>query len=476
MAKKKKPQGTAAKSATAAQSVSATADDLLLAALERGDDPAKTGRFLMTFKEGAMDAGVKSLQKQSGLRMANARDFKDQTIRLEEAGDAEAVVFPEIGVALVSGEAAAARSMSSEAFIAEDSPVHSVDPEYFMFASQINPSDYMKGVLQSGAGDLRGSGAANPSWRAAVSPTSRRRSLGATWGLNACRVPPSSFSGNGIKVAVLDTGFDLGHPEFAGRSFVTGIVRRPAGAGPSRSRHAHRRHRDRTASAPGSDQRYGIGFRSQIFIGKVLTNSGSGTQAQVLAGMNWAIANRCAVISMSLGAPDSGPAVLHGGRCGGVGRRMSDRRGLRQRQQSSCGDQPGGRSGELTDRHVGGGARQRAQGRLLLQRRQGGHCRARRQRLFVLAEADVAQYNQRHEHGHAACCRMRGAVGPEQRGSPRSGAAGEIDRDGETAAVPRQRRRRWSGPGALAQFIGTYGSGFRRTVITVRLKPDPAYQ
>jgi len=39
-----------------------------------------------------------------------------------------------------------------------------------------------------------------------------------------------------------------------------------------------------------------------MFIGKVLTNSGSGTQAQVLAGMNWAIANRCPVISMSLGA------------------------------------------------------------------------------------------------------------------------------------------------------------------------------
>ena len=75
MAKKKKPQGTTAGSATAAQSVSATTDDLLLAALERGDDPAKTGRFLMTFKEGAMDAGVKSLQKQSGLRMASARDF-----------------------------------------------------------------------------------------------------------------------------------------------------------------------------------------------------------------------------------------------------------------------------------------------------------------------------------------------------------------------------------------------------------------
>src|SRR5215469_2865486 len=129
------------------QRVSASADDLLLAALERGGDTSKTGRFLITFKEGALDAGLQSLQSQQGFRVANAREFPDQAIALDKAGDADAVVFPEIGVALVSGEAAAARGMSAEAVIAEDSPVHSVDSEYFMFANQINATDYLKGVL-----------------------------------------------------------------------------------------------------------------------------------------------------------------------------------------------------------------------------------------------------------------------------------------------------------------------------------------
>jgi subtilisin family serine protease len=301
MAKKKSGRSGRSGGSSDSQRVSASADELLLAALEQGGDPARTGRFLMTFKEGAVDAGVRSLRTRSGLRMASARDFTDQAVDLEQAGDAEAVVFPEIGVALVSGEAAASRGFTAEAALETDSPVHSVDPEYFMFATQINnPGDYMRGVLrmaQTIYADL--SGEAGPG---EFGGEVGAEVLGTTWGLTACRVPPSAFSGNGIKVAVLDTGFDLRHPEFAGRAFTTStFVGQPV-----QDLHGHGTHTAGTACGPrspaGPVQRYGIGYATQIFIGKVLTNSGSGTQAQVLAGMNWAIANRCAVISMSLGA------------------------------------------------------------------------------------------------------------------------------------------------------------------------------
>ena len=49
----------------------------------------------------------------------------------------------------------------------------------------------------------------------------------ATWGLHATKVLDSRFSGKGIKVAILDTGFDLDHPDFRGRqvkhqSFIAG--------------------------------------------------------------------------------------------------------------------------------------------------------------------------------------------------------------------------------------------------------------
>jgi subtilisin len=295
MARRSTPKSDAA----AQQSITATADDLLLAILEQGGDTTKTGRFLMTFKEGGAAAGVKSLQSKRGLRVANARDFKNQAVSLADAGDAHAMVFPEIGVALVGGAAAAEHGIMTAEFVAADSATQSVDPEYFMFSSQVNPGDYLRGVLRTAEmiyedlGALPGAEALGD-----VSATA----VGATWGLRACKVPSSNFDGNGIKVAVLDTGFDLGHPEFAGRPIVSNtFVGQPV-----QDLHGHGTHTAGTAcgpqSPPGPLQRYGIAFRGRMFIGKVLTNSGSGTQAQVLAGMNWAIANRCEVISMSLGA------------------------------------------------------------------------------------------------------------------------------------------------------------------------------
>jgi len=293
----KKQRGSTAGISTA--HLSTDTDSLRLAALERGGDTSKTGRFLMTFKEGAMEAGVKHLRSKRGLRVAHARDFKSQAVVFEAAGDADALVFPDIHVALVSGPAAAEHGLTAEATIAEDSAVHSIDPEYFMFANAISAEDYMTGVLHTAQMIARDLGLRQAISEAVeVTP----EALGTTWGLVACKVPATTRDGSGIRVAVLDTGFDLGHPEFAGRPITSNtFVGQPV-----QDLHGHGTHTTGTAcgpnTPPGPIQRYGIAFRAQIFSGKVLTNSGGGTQAQVLAGMNWAIANKCAVISMSLGA------------------------------------------------------------------------------------------------------------------------------------------------------------------------------
>jgi subtilisin family serine protease len=305
--KKPRNQGTPR---AAAGRVGSSIDELLLAAVERGDGSFETGRFLVTFKEGAHTEGIQSLST-SGLRMADARDFSAQAVALESLGDAGGIVFPEIGVALVSGQAAQARSMTVDAEIASDSAIESIDPEYFVFAFG-ETSEYLRGfrrAVETIERDLLGGPSPDLVTEEEV------QVLGATWGLNACRVPASTRNGGGIKVAVLDTGMDLGHPDFAGR-----LVTSQTFVGqPVQDLHSHGTHCIGTscgANAPaGSTPRYGIAYRAAIFAGKVLSNSGSSVTGSVLAGMNWAIANRCQIISMSLGSPGPGiqPAYTNAG-------------------------------------------------------------------------------------------------------------------------------------------------------------------
>src|SRR5258706_15790268 len=100
MASKKTTRPTTkAAAAESSSRISSSVDDMLMAALERGDDSFQTGRFLATFKEGAVDSAVKSFAAAQGMRVADARDFDNQAVLMENVADADAVVFPEIGVA-----------------------------------------------------------------------------------------------------------------------------------------------------------------------------------------------------------------------------------------------------------------------------------------------------------------------------------------------------------------------------------------
>ena len=295
MAKKK--QGQPGNAGTLG--VAASVDDLLASAQERGDQSLQTGRYIATFKENAVEEGVRALTRTQGMRVADAREFSGQAAALEALAGADALVFPEIGAALISGPAFASRSLTTAADADSDSPIEVIEPEYFAFSDALESELYLRGfsrAVEAISQDLRGEpGKATLDEEVEV--------LGATWGLVVCRVPQSIRSGAGIKLAVLDTGMDLGHPDFAGRpiisqSFISGQ--------PVQDGHGHGTHCIGTSSGPkappGTTPRYGIAYQDLIHVGKVLSNSGSGSTAGVLAGLNWAIANRCAVISMSLGS------------------------------------------------------------------------------------------------------------------------------------------------------------------------------
>ncbi|WP_405099596.1 S8 family peptidase [Micromonospora sp. NBC_01412] len=116
----------------------------------------------------------------------------------------------------------------------------------------------------------------------------------------------AGFDGTGVKVAVLDTGADLNHPDLAGKiaasqNFVPYEIDAQDG-------HGHGTHVATTIAGSGaaSGGKYkGVAPGAELMVGKVLGARGSGPTSSVLAGMEWAAANGADIVNMSLGGPDT---------------------------------------------------------------------------------------------------------------------------------------------------------------------------
>ena len=110
------------------------------------------------------------------------------------------------------------------------------------------------------------------------------------------------MNGDGIKLAILDTGIDLGHPDFVGRPIVARSFVPNETVNDVKGHGTHCAGTAASAYAGGGNvPRYGVARGVHLHIGKVLNNGGSGRELDIIAGIEWAIAEGCAVISMSLG-------------------------------------------------------------------------------------------------------------------------------------------------------------------------------
>jgi subtilisin len=282
---------------------------------DRFDYPADgtTGRYLVLFAEDAAKKGVKALGEATGITVVTA------TAQAKELEAEEAVLFNQLGVAVVSAPPEQIQEASVSVEGAE--AILAVEPERIVRAIETTPSvpaysgngviavpmggysaDYLQGYrnavlhLTAPPPGAVGADAVFAPLAAGVDESQ------ATWGLQAVKAVNSCRSGRGIRLAVLDTGFDQSHPDFTGRtiksqSFVAGQA--------VQDLHGHGTHCIGTAMGPKCPRarpRYGVAYEAEIYAGKVLSNAGSGTDSQIIAGINWAVANKCAVISMSLGA------------------------------------------------------------------------------------------------------------------------------------------------------------------------------
>jgi subtilisin len=132
---------------------------------------------------------------------------------------------------------------------------------------------------------------------------------GHSWCLDLVRVAAGCpVTGRGVRVAVLDTGIDLQHPDFVDRARA-GLTARSFVPGESvQDGHGHGTHCAGIIAGPmepAGGLRYAVAPNVDLLVAKVLTDSGAGTTDQILDGIDWAADHGARLISLSLGTARS---------------------------------------------------------------------------------------------------------------------------------------------------------------------------
>ncbi|MBF0383868.1 MAG: S8 family serine peptidase [Magnetococcales bacterium] len=133
--------------------------------------------------------------------------------------------------------------------------------------------------------------------------------LSATWGLEKIKAMAAwgahGAYGEGVTIGLLDTGVDASHPDLKGKiahwAEFTKSGRQVAGSTPFDS-DRHGTHCAGTlVGGRESGRHIGVAPKAKIAAGLVLNGKYGGSDAQVLAGIDWAVERGVDVLSMSLG-------------------------------------------------------------------------------------------------------------------------------------------------------------------------------
>ncbi|MFF4053628.1 S8 family serine peptidase [Streptomyces chartreusis] len=121
--------------------------------------------------------------------------------------------------------------------------------------------------------------------------------------IGAQKVWAEGNTGQGVKVAMLDSGADTEHPDLVGQ--VSDSASFVPGENDITDYNGHGTHVASTIAGTGSasdGKERGVASGAQLAVGKVLNSEGRGQESWIIAGMEWAARDQKArIISMSLG-------------------------------------------------------------------------------------------------------------------------------------------------------------------------------
>lgn len=122
------------------------------------------------------------------------------------------------------------------------------------------------------------------------------------WGIDRIEADLAwqATSGTGSKVAIVDTGIDLTHPDLA--SNIKGGVNTINPRKSANDDNGHGTHVAGTVAAiDNSIGVVGVGNTASLYAVKVLDRNGSGFLSDVIEGLDWSVNNGMQVVNMSLG-------------------------------------------------------------------------------------------------------------------------------------------------------------------------------
>ncbi len=154
-------------------------------------------------------------------------------------------------------------------------------------------SDQRVSILKPGNGGGGGKGGKNP-------PLQPSEML--PWGVDRIdgELAWASTAGAAVKVAVVDTGIDLSHPDLSAN--IKGGYNAINPSKSAKDDNGHGTHVAGTIAAIDNEIGViGVAPQADLYAVKVLDRRGSGWVSDIIEGLDWAVANDIDVINMSLG-------------------------------------------------------------------------------------------------------------------------------------------------------------------------------